>query len=128
MKTTLQHTTHITRTRQERATLIERICELLNWSHDQYCWHQYEQYELFLSQICAGYPVIYYQLRYSSVFRGFFNITWDVRTKQEFLPFAKDFEPGDAYLVDEYLLIHNYRRLLNDDEFMMEYNHILRLI
>ncbi len=146
MKTlTTQPTSLMARARRRQTSQIPEVCELLNWSHQQYCDHQYEQYELFITRKCEGYPKICRQLRYSPIFSGFWTNAWAQRNQVDFLPFAgdklsktyvsaegvlginADYEV-DPDMVDGYLYINNYMRLINDDEFMIQYDHALKLV
>lgn len=128
MKTLAKQITHIGRVRQNDLTTSEKVSQLLGWSHDQYCNHQYEEYEAFLARENAAYPEIREELRYSATFRGFWNNEWTLRNQQEFLPFATECEMGEAYMTDEYLFINNHMRLINDLFFMNKYEYILNMI
>jgi hypothetical protein len=144
---TLSHTSHIATIRQANQTQMQQVCQLLGWTLNQYCQHQYYTYEKLIERICYGYPAIAQQMRYSPVFRGFFNQEWALRTQTEFLPFAHDLVQdilqvnhhgqletilgtpyGDAYLHDEYAYIHNPMLLVNNHAFMHKYNNLLHLI
>lgn len=128
MKTLIKQQTHIGKVRQEDLTVTQKTQQLLGWSHDQYCNHQYDQYEAFIARECFDHPVIKQQLRVSETFRGFWNNEWIIRNQQEFLPFASDCTMGDAYIEEEYLFINNHQRLINDIFFMNKYESVLRLI
>lgn len=141
MKTTL---THIAKVRAANATQLETVCDLLNWTKEKYCKHQFFVYEELIKKLNEGLPKAEKALRYSPHFRGYFNDLWTARTKTEFLPFATDLvndvveldenyhlfvEPGinkgDHYLVAEYMLIHSPQRLAYDDEFTDQYMNII---
>lgn len=153
---TLTPKTHIGKVRQQNLTQIERVCELLNWTREQFCKHQYSQYEAFVKRACADLPEAANYLRYSKTFRGFFNHEWMIRTAAKFLPFATDMTMptlellkqvwnngdvtlegveyseglpyGAAYLVEEYVLIHKAQRLFYDEAFAQSYANIIDLI
>lgn len=128
MKTLIKQQTHISKVRQFDLTVTEQIQQLLGWSHEQYCNHQYEQYEAFLARECSNHPVIQQQLRYSETFRGFWNNEWIIRNQQEFLPFASECASDAADIVDEYLFINNHYRLINEVFFIHKYEAVLALI
>ncbi|MGB4776125.1 MAG: hypothetical protein WBP45_13180 [Daejeonella sp.] len=128
MKMLIQSTTHIGRIRKEQASQIEQVCDLLNWTHDEYCDHQYKEYEAFIARMFDGYPVMMQQVRYSSAFRGFWNNEWAIRNEIDFLPFAKECQMDEAFIMEEYLYIHSHYRLMNDDDFLSKYNSALKLI
>lgn len=145
---TLTKTTHIARIRQADQSQVQQVCRLLAWDEQQYCQYQFYQYTGFLTRMFHEWPdIMLQQVMYSPTMRGFWNNEWAQRTDDEFLPFAKvltedaiEVEPGgnmitvpgmelgDAYLMDEYLLIHNIMALVDDDLFMMKYNNVLSLI
>lgn len=131
---TLTKTTHIGQVRQANLTQIERVCELLGWTREQYCAQQYEVYEAYVARLCRGLPKAADYLRYSPVFRGWFNHEWMLRTALEFLPYAEKMcedvcevdisgeliydeglASGDVMLMQEYLFIHDARRLYYDE-------------
>ena len=121
-------TTHIAKIRKQQSTQLEEVCSLLKWSEEQYCWHQYEQYERFIHVNCGTMIYLRRELRYSNLFRGFWNNAWAKRNEVEFLPFAYECKYDSDYLLEEYLHINSYERLLHNTEFMNEYDQILKLI
>lgn len=146
---TLTKTTHIAQIRQQNQTQIEQVCQLINWTEEQYCNYHFEQYCDFVKRMFWGYPKeLYHTVLYSPVMRGLWNNQAQRRNDLEFLPFAisetepmLDFNdnmdgiyclpacnPGAAHIVDEFMFIHAAARLVNDDEFMHQYNQILKLI
>lgn len=153
---TLTPKTHIAKVRQQNLTQIDRVCELLKWTREQFCKHQYHEYENFVKLACVDFPEIANDIRYSPIFRGMFNHTWMQRTEAEFIPFANDMTAptfdfivsfnqvrkpvlegveyseglpyGAAYLVEEYKLIHQSKRLFYDHAFANSYADIIDLI
>jgi hypothetical protein len=128
MKTLSKQSTHIGKVRESDLTTTEQVQKVLEWTHEQYCNHQYEEYESFLARENIEHPVICQELRYSEIFRGFWINEWTLRNQQEFLPFALDCEMDVAYITDEYLFINNHKRLINDHFFMDKYEYMLNLI
>lgn len=127
MKLAIKKESHIAQVRQSDLTLTQKVQNILGWSHQQYCNHQYEQYEAFIARECAMHPDIAQILRYSETFRGFWNNEWIIRNQQEFMSFAPDAVDGIDE-VDEYMYIHSHQRLINDMFFMNKYECILKQI
>ncbi|MGV3705423.1 MAG: hypothetical protein ACO1NU_08595 [Arcticibacter sp.] len=145
---TLTKTSHIAKVRQQDQIQMQRICEILMWSEVEYCNHQFEEYTNFLTRMFFGFPeAMLKQVMHSKVMRGFWNNEWTYRNQVEFLPFADEMtedvtevdpsgelvympktEHGDAGLVGEYMFIHGYRALMQDELFMFRYNNILELV
>lgn len=121
--------THIAKIRQTDLTQIEEVCNLLGWSFERYCEHQFHNYNEFIDRLFSGYPVeMANQVRYSAVFRGFWNNEASLRNQTEFLPFAK-YEPNDSpVILSEFLYTHSPLTLLHDDLFMTKYNRVLDTI
>jgi hypothetical protein len=148
MKTLIKHTSHVAQVKSENLTQVQTICELLQWSEQQYYEFQFEQYIAFIDRMFFDYPdVLANSVKHSATFRGFWNNQVAIRNKVDFLPFATAetedlFEVnadgeltkyaalalGDSYLVDEFMLVHNPKRLMHDDDFMRQYNYALKLI
>lgn len=144
---TITKISHIEQVRQSTFTLAEQVCRILNWSHEEYCDFQFAKYNAFIDLLFAKFPLIGQQVRYSSVFRGFWNNEVCFRNEIEFLPFATEmtediyeinadgeliiapaFPYGHEGLVNEFLFIHSIPRLINHELFMMKYNNILEVI
>ena len=144
---TLTSATHIGKVRTQNLTQLQRVCELLNWSHEKYCNHQFSQYEDFINRACRDLPKAENLLRYSSIFRGFYNQEWSLRTQSDFLPHAIEMTkhicevdrcgdliyvegvPNGHYtLVAEYLTLHEARGLFYDEVFAVKYCNIIDLI
>jgi len=125
MKTT--ETTHI----QQQLELIldeqSHAQELLRWTHEAYCLHQFGEYCAFVEVLTEGWLAVREDILYSPVFRGFWISEWTTRNRVEFLCFATDF-PDYHYLKTEYLFIHSHERLLEEEEFMTKYGHLIKLI
>lgn len=101
--------------------------QVLLWSHEAFCHHQFEEYCAFVEELTEGWSQVREDILYSSVFRGFWISEWSLRNKVEFLPFAIESEDYE-YVLDEYLFIHDHKRLLEEDEFMNRYAHLLKLL
>ena len=127
MNTITKNTTHISAVRAQQISQMQAVCEALRWTEEQYCLHQFEEYELFASAIAKDYPERRQQIRYSPVFRGFFNNEWAARN-DEFLFFAYDVKYDIDLAEQEYLYTHNYLTLINDDAFFERFNSLLKLI
>lgn len=144
MKTLTKHKTHIAQVRQVNATQIDRVCELLDWTKMQYCQHQYNEYEKFITRLCEDLPKATNPIRYSSIFRGFWCNEWMLRTELEFMPYAdgvtedifevdqsgkliidKGIEYGDSQLAYEYYQIHNAKGLFYNEGFAVKVGYII---
>ncbi|WEK18188.1 MAG: hypothetical protein P0Y49_15460 [Candidatus Pedobacter colombiensis] len=121
----------------------EYICQLLSWSSDQYCKHQYAEYEFFIDRACKGLPKAANALRYSKQFRTFYNYEWEGRNERVFIPFADSITEdlfeiqedgiaiyegvayGDFLLLDEYSATHAAQQLFYNEEFNSKYCQII---
>lgn len=81
-------TTHIAKVRQQHLSQIDEVCQLLDWTHQQYCQHQFEQYQAFISILFKNYPELIKEVEYSAVFRGFWNKE-AAKRNAEWLAFAR---------------------------------------
>jgi|SRR6185437_11120475 len=121
-------TTHIAEVREQQANQMDEVCALLEWSRDKYCRHQFSEYEKFC-QLLAGFdPELKRRLRYSPVFRGFWNNEWASRNATDFLPFATECENGPAWILEEYLFINSAARLIMCNAFARRFEKILKSI
>ena len=129
MRTLTQPKTHIAQIRQTDKSLTEEVCNIIGWSHEEYCDYQFNNYIEFVDRMFDRWPAeMANQVKYSSVFRGFWNNEVSFRNQTEFLPFAK-FEPTDSpVIISEFLYTHNPISLMHDDLFMMKYNSVLEII
>ncbi|HMI03057.1 MAG TPA: hypothetical protein VK541_11280 [Pedobacter sp.] len=148
MKTLEKKKTHIAKIRQKNQTQIDRVCQLLNWSHEDYCNHQYLEYEMFIAMACMVMPKSAILLRYSPQFRGFFNSEWMRRNDTDFIPYANSVcsehidirydgeefsgwriypavEYGDEFIIEEYLMTHSHQSLFCDADFANRYKHMI---
>ncbi len=117
---------HIATVRKASQSVNERIQTALGWSHAKYCNHQFQQYLLFVDRFCSDTPKMRNNIRYSSVFRGFWCNEWVKRNELHFLPSVTT--ENDESLVPEYLYINSYFYLLKSPEFMYKYDSLLQLI
>lgn len=120
--------THIGKVRGRMEKQIHEVNTLLDWSHEQYCNHQFEQYCLFVEKLSHNYPSVRTQLLYSAHFRGMWNNEWLIRNDYNFIPFAEDCAFDIPAITEEYLWLHSHVRLLQDEAFMVRYSNVLRLI
>lgn len=120
--------THIARVRSRNEHQLEEVCELLAWTPEQYCWHQYQQYERFVRNLCFNKPDLLEWIRYSATFRGFWNNEWAARTDQNFMPFAYDCKYDVEMITEEYLHLNDAIRLIHDEGFYNRFENILKLI
>jgi len=122
---------------------IQRICQLLTWTPEAYCLHQYTEYELCIARICQRLPGAARLLRYSTPFRIFYNNEWAWRNENEFIPFAnsltedlldideegvsiyKGMEYGTPLLIEEYCSTHAAQQLFYNEEFTTKYCQIV---
>lgn len=119
---------HISEVREQQASQMDEVCQVLSWSAMKYCMHQFSQYERFVEML-AGHDVrLKSKLRFSPVFRGFWNNEWAMRNEKEFLPFSGDVAFTKAWILEEYLFINDAERLINDDRFYNRFEHILKHI
>ena len=129
MKTLTKAKTHIEKVRQTDKSATEEVCALIGWSVDYYCEFQFCKYLEFIDRMFEGCPPsMVNQVKYSKVFRGFWNNEAALRNQTEFLPFAK-YEPVNSEnLLPEFEFTHNPISLMHDDLFMMKYNNVLQII
>jgi len=90
MKNLTKKITHIESIRQVNTDQIQKVCELLDWTHQQYCDHQYEEFQALIKHICIGSAREQNFLLKSGEFRGFCNNEWIRRNQVNFLPYAAD--------------------------------------
>ncbi|SUJ26382.1 Uncharacterised protein [Sphingobacterium spiritivorum] len=129
MKTLTQTKTHIAKVRQSNANVITRVCDLLGWTIERYCEYQFDNYIQFIEALFAGCPEeMSNEVKFSPVFRGFWNNEAFYRNSNLFLPFAQDEPEGSPEILAEFLYIHNPEYLMNDDDFMEHYNYTLKTI
>lgn len=148
MKTLTKKTTHIARIRQENKEGQHEVCYFLQCTEQEYCNYHFDQYCLFIQERYKGFPdIIAKSILYSSVFRGLYNNAAARRDEEEFLPFAKEVTQdammiteqgklliltavplGSEYIVDEWMHAHSYKSLLQDDQFINQFNHVVQLL
>ena len=129
MRTITKTANHITQVRNSDANQIQQVCRLLGWSYEDYCNFQFEKYLEFVDRVFIGFPdIMANQVKYSAVFRGFWNNEASFRNHTEFLPFAKYEETQSPDLISEFLYIHDPRALVMDDLFITKYNRVIDLI
>ncbi|MEO7212625.1 hypothetical protein [Mucilaginibacter sp.] len=120
--------THIAEVRETNTSQMGEVCDLLGWTIDQYTDYQFYQYQMFVWELCKGWPMVRKEIEYSPVFRGFWNNEWSHRNQHEFLPFAYDIKYDKWQMLEEYRLLNDHEALLNDDAFLIRYEHVRRLI
>ncbi|WP_367867869.1 hypothetical protein [Pedobacter sp. WC2423] len=145
---TLTKKTHIGRVRQHNREGMHQVCHLLQCTEQDYCNYLFEQYCLFVQVKYKAFPdAVLNRILYSGLFRGMFNNAVAQRDESEFLPFADDctseltvVKPGgdlevyegiplgSSELVAEWKETHSYNRLLQDDHFLNQFEHVLNLI
>jgi hypothetical protein len=128
-------------------TQLTEICGMLRWTEQQYCDHQYEQYEAFLKRALFGaHPNIFNRVRYSTLMRGLWNNEW-IRRNKGFLPLARycmfegmevdkkgglhQVSPDEEDLervTDDYYTIHNGKLLYSNETLLIKFHHVLNLI
>lgn len=148
MRTAESKVTHIEAVRDVANEQMLAVCQYLGWTEFQYNSHQLEQYEEFMKIRFIDYPEeMMNEVRYSPIMSGLWKNEWIARNAIAFLPIASDdmvesmcvnelgalehYVPDDfikAQIYDEYLWIHSAKRLANDDEFMKQFNHVIKLI
>lgn len=129
MRTLLETTTHIQKTKHTDASTTDAVCALIGWTVDRYCEFQFEKYIEFIDRMFDGCPTeLLNQVKYHPDFSGFWNVEAAYRNEVMFLPFAKDNEGDLSMLLDEFLWQHNPLMLMHDDLFMLKYNNTLNAI
>jgi hypothetical protein len=151
MKTTsikTKKTNLINLTRIKGNFQMKQICSFFDWTDQQYCDHQYQQYEEFLAFRMRHYDhSTFNKVRYSPLMRGFWNNEWIRRNEDIFIPTAnfhlfsgcQEMEDGEIILVlpqdgvdsmvyDDYMAIHNGKLLATDREMQPKIDHMLTLI
>lgn len=138
----------IEQTRIMNESQISTICSVLGWTEQQYCEHQFMQYEAFLNMIFEnGSLSVGNKAKYSPIFRGFWNNQW-MQRNEEFLKIAKyvvfsGFEVDDsgelikvlppderciAKLDRDYRTLHDAKKLIVDHCFMDGFESVFTLI
>lgn len=145
---TVKKQTHISLIRDLNLNQMQDVCLLLNWTELSYCQHQFDEYQLFLSRVFYGFPdEMLKQVMYSKIMSGFWNNEWSFRNEIDFIPFAHELlsdalhtdldgmqitqfglSSGDEFITEQYLYVHNHRVLMNDDQFMINFNDTLSSI
>ena len=137
-------TTHIARAKQYNDKVMQQVCELLNWTEQQYCDHQYRIYEKIVDRLFYEMPKEQQSIRYSPVFRGFFINEWNKRTIVEFLSYAVIADSETCIGADgslnhqeisdsandeqEYLFVHHQHKIIGDTTFLTSLNQALDII
>ncbi|MGE0931700.1 hypothetical protein [Peijinzhouia sedimentorum] len=124
--------THIGQVRQHHAEAKQSIAELLGWSEQEYCNFQFAEYCKFADTLYEGWDAAREQLMYSPVFRGFWLNQWHMRdalileesTSRSYL--SEEFRR--IHFERKYMLINDHRTLMDDDDFMESYGHLLTII
>jgi len=106
----------------------ERSRMFIGFTYSEFCLHQYEAYENFIALDLRHAPELINYVRYSELFRKFWNAEWHRRNLIEFLPFAEDNNMSLTDLRGEYLFMHSVERLLNQPAFLNGYEDLLRFI
>lgn len=139
---------HIQKAKDMAQSQMIQICTYMGWTMQKYCSHQLTGYEVFLQKKfkqCSA--AMLNEVRYSSIMSGFWKNEWTHRNAIEFLPFAQDmlaeavlvsdkgqliyYQPSDSAIEqvqEEYHFINSPKRLINDENFMAQFNHTLKLI
>lgn len=120
--------THIGKVRSRNKSQIHQVGELLGWTDQQYCNHQFDEYCKFVERLSHDYPIVRKQILYSAYFRGMWNSEWMVRNESEFIPYAIEACFDLPEITAEYLFVHSHVRLLHDEGFMSRYSRVLKLI
>jgi len=109
-------------------SINKRSRDFIEFSYEEFCNHQFENYENFVSLDFNQYPGLAKTIRYSAAFRKFWNVEWLYRNQTEFLPFAEDCSLSVKELRHEYFFMHSPERLLNQPAFLNRYEDILKSI
>lgn len=120
-------TTHI---QQQRELILDEqshVRELLRWSNEDYCMHQFGEYCAFVEALTQGWEAVREDILYSPVFRGFWISEWTTRNRLDFLCFADEC-PDYHYVKTEYLFLHSHERLLEEEAFMIRYGHLIKIL
>jgi len=128
MRTTITYTNISAGSYLQAVSINKRTREFIEYSHEEFCNHQFENYEAFVSQDFQQYPGLIKKVKYSSMFRKFWNAEWLYRNKTEFLPFAETCSLSVKDLRGEYLFMHSTERLLNQPDFISRYEDLLKEI
>lgn len=120
--------THIETVRESHCNLMDNICDILSWTQEDFCNHQFAEYEGFARLVARDYPAYRERIRYSPVFRGFFNNEWAKRNELNFMPFAVDSAFSKLWILDEYLYMNDAEVLWRDEAFYIRFESILKHI
>ncbi len=147
-RTAKKRTSLIEQTRILNESQISEICRNLGWTEQQYCEHQFEQYEQFLMRVLHGSHIDFVnRIRYSELLRGFWNNEW-IRRNADFIVSARyqlfsgievdhhgeiiTVPPPDeatfAKIYDDYQTLHNGKLLATNHGFIVRFEHVLDLI
>lgn len=141
-------TTHIAQVRADNRQGMHQVCHLLQCTEQDYCDYLFAQYCKFIEVRYKHYPdVIANHILYSKLFRGMFNNAAAKRDEDEFLPFATDattdgmmvndlgelvelwaVDLGCSDLIEQWMGTHSYKRLLDDQQFINQFDHVVKLI
>jgi len=127
MGTLTKQKTQVATVRALDQSVMQEICMMFRISEPSYFKDQYHQYEHFVEIAVA--PSHMQAVRYSKLFRGFWNNEWAIRNKRfvEFLESSK-IPSGSIDSEKKYFFIHDAVRLAGDDLFMAKFNEILMMI
>lgn len=127
MKTLTKQKSHVTTVRDVDMSILQEICLMFHISSETYFKDQYAQYERFVE--IAVPPTQMKAVRYSKLFRGFWNNEWAIRNKT-FLDYCEKFkvQPDSKHCEDTYYNLHCAIRLAGEEIFMAKFEEIRRII
>jgi hypothetical protein len=120
--------THIDTVRESYSNQMEEVCQILAWKQNDFCMHQFAEYERFAKIVSLEFPHLLNRIRYSPVFRGFWVNEWAQRNQLNFIPYSKECAFSRIWILDEYLFLNDAERLYRDEGFYIRFENILKSI
>lgn len=126
MKTLTKQKTHVATIRDVDMSIMQEVCLLLDL-REEYFLDQYNQYERFV--LVAVAPSHAEIIRYSKLFRSFWNNEWSIRNNH-FIHYCERFkvDAGSDHANKTYFNLHDASELANDELFMAKFEEIRRII
>lgn len=120
--------THIETVRETYSNDMQQVCKILKWDEQDYCHHQFAEYEKFAQIVSLEFPELRNRIRYSPVFRGFWVNEWAKRNQSEFIPYSDGCSFSLTWILDEYLFTNDAERLYRDEAFYTRFENLLKSI
>lgn len=130
MKTLTKTYTHTARVRDLDISIQGEVCLILGITDEFYCQDQYRAYEHFTLVCCSESHMK--TVRYSKIFRGFWNNEWAQRNQSFLRMIERHFRSGHTFTseqaYDAYLNYNSTENLINDEDFMARVESVMEII